>query len=484
MSPAAAAIALVFLPLLSACVVLLVPARVRMLPVLLGMAAPFGLLLPMTQHVVLVGALDIVLGGHAAPLGIGLHLDSLAMLMLWLVAVVGGMAALHALPLYAPSSDQGLRFWPAWLLLMAGLNGAFLSADLFNLYVVFELVTLMAVALVAIEGSAGALRAAMRYLLLGLLASLAYLLGVAILYSAHGTLDLYLLTPRVGDGDAASLTALALITVALLLKGAIFPLHLWLPPAHARAPGPVSAVLSALVVKAAIYLLWRLWFWTGAALDLDAAAQLLGVLGAAAVVYGTCAALVQSRVKPMVAYSTVAQLGYLLLLFPLADALAFKGAAYHLLSHALAKAAMFLAAANMLLALGSDRLDRLAGADQRLPLSLFAFGIAGVSLMGLPPSGGFLAKWMLLESAFSQGAFVYVSVLLLGSLLTAIYVFRVLAAAFRHPAAVVEEVKPVPRMMSAAALLLALAALAAGFASAPLLALLDAGGPFLPQVLP
>jgi multicomponent Na+:H+ antiporter subunit D len=479
-----AVIALVFLPLLGACLLLLVPARLRVFLVLICLLAPPLLLLLPTHHVVAVGAIDIVLGGHAAPLGIGLHVDSLAVLLLWLVAVVGGVAGLHALASYAPSSGDGLRFWPPWLLLMAGLNACFLSADLFNLYVAFELVTLMAVALVAVEGSAGALRAAMRYLLLGLLASLAYLLGVAILYSVHGTLDFYLLAAAVGAGDDATLTAAALITVALLLKGAIFPLHLWLPPAHARAPGPVSAVLSGLVVKVAIYLLWRLWFWTGAGLDLGTAAHVLGTLGAAAVLYGATAALVQSRLKAMVAYSTVAQLGYLMLLLPLADALAFKGAAYHLLSHALAKAAMFLAAANILLALGSDRLDRLAGVDQRLPVSLFAFGIAGVSLMGLPPSGGFLAKWMLLEAAFVQGAFVYVAVLMLGSLLTAIYVFRVLAAAFRQPAADVGVVKPVPAMMSAAALLLALAALAAGFAAAPVLALLDAGGPFLPQEAP
>lgn len=480
MSAAAAAILLVFLPLLAACALLLLPARLRLLPVLACLLAPFALMLPPTLQVVGVGALDIVLGGHAAPLGIGMHLDSLAVLMLWLVAAVGGLAGLHALAGYPPGSRDGLRFWPCWLLLIAGLNAAFLSADLFNLYVAFELVTLMAVALVALPGSAEALRAAMRYLLLGLLGSLAYLLGVAILYSVHGTLDFYLLAGAVGTGDDATLTAAALIAVALLLKGAIFPLHLWLPPAHARAPGPVSAVLSALVVKAALYLLWRLWFWTGATLELAAAGQILGLLGAAAVFYGACAALVQSRLKPMVAYSTVAQLGYLMLLFPLADALAFKGAAYHLLAHALAKGAMFLAAANILLALGHDRLDRLAGVDQRLPVSLFAFALAGVSLMGLPPSGGFLAKWMLLEAAFAQGAWFYAGVLLGGSLLTAIYVFRVLSAVFRQGDGAAGELRPVPWAMGASALVLALLAVAAGFASAPVLALLDAGGPFLP----
>ncbi|HRQ63514.1 MAG TPA: proton-conducting transporter membrane subunit [Xanthomonadaceae bacterium] len=480
MNVVAAVVLLVFLPLLAACALLLLPARAHRLVVVVCIAAPLALMLSPTMQVATEGSLDIVLGGYAAPLGIGLHLDSLALLMLWLVAVVGGLAALHALAGFAPGSPAGRRFWPCWLLLIAGLNAMFLSADLFNLYVAFEMVTLMAVALVAIEGSAGALRAALRYLLLGLLASLAYLIGVAILYSAHGTLDLYLLADAVGAGDDATLTAAALITVALLLKGAIFPLHLWLPAAHARAPGPVSALLSALVVKVALYLLWRLWFWTGAGLDLRGAAQVLGTLGATAVLYGAMAALVQSRLKTMVAYSTVAQLGYLMLLLPLADALAFKGAVYHLLSHALAKAAMFLAAANILFALGHDRLDRLGGVDRRLPVSLFAFGIAGVSLMGLPPSGGFLAKWMLLEAALAQRAWGWAAVLILGSLLAAVYVFRVLAAAFRHDDAAPVAAKPVPWLMNASALLLALLALFAGFAAAPVLALLDSGGPFLP----
>lgn len=476
-----AAVALVFLPLLAACALLICPARWRILWVLAALAAPPLLLLPLTRRVAGEGAFDIVLGGYAAPLGIGLHLDALALVLLWLTAVVGGLAGLHALATRGPAGADGLRFWPLWLLLMAGLNGLFQSADLFNLYVLFELVTLAAVALVALQGSAGALRAAMRYLLLSLLASLAYLLGVALLYSAHGTLDLYLLAGPVAGADAATLNALALMGVALLLKGAIFPLHMWLPPAHARAPGPVSAVLSALVVKTAVYLLWRLWFWTGAGLSPGLAAPILGALGAGAVLYGSAAALVQARLKPLVAYSTVAQLGYLMLLFPLAGAVAFQGASYHLISHALAKAAMFLAAANVLQGLGHDRLAGLAGTDQRLPLSLFAFGLAGVSLIGLPPSGGFLAKWLLLEAAVHARAWHWVAVLAAGSLLAAGYVFRVLAAAFAKgeeggPA----RGTPVAPLMSLTALALALASVLAGFASAPVLALLEAAGPFAP----
>jgi hypothetical protein len=216
--------------------------------------------------------------------------------------------------------------WPLWLLMTAGMNALFLSADLFNVYVTIELMTLAAIAWwwprrpAAPHGKgqrADALRAAMRYLLLAMLGSLAYLLGVALLYGALGTLDLYDAAARMAGGDAATLTALALMSAGLLLKGAIFPLHAWLPGAHAQAPGPVSAVLSALVVKTSVYLLYRLWFWSAAGIDREAASWLLGLLGAGAILYGSAAALVQDQLKRVVAYSTVAQLGYLLLVFPL-----------------------------------------------------------------------------------------------------------------------------------------------------------------------
>lgn len=483
---------LVFGPLLAACAVAVLGGggtrgHLRDALVLATVLVPPALLVAPTLALQQAQVIEVVLGGHAPPLGIGLRLDALSLLMLWLVAVVGAGVGLHARIVYPPGSDTGERFWPVWLLVMAGLNGFFLSADLFNLYVAIELVTLGGVALVAFTGKGPALAAAMRYLLLAMLASLAYLLALALLYGEHGTLDLYRLASQTGDGSTATRTALALVTASLLLKAAIFPLHVWLPPAHSSAPGPVSAVLSALVVKTALYLLYRLWFWTLAGQQPGAVASALGLLGAAAIVYGSVAALVQTRLKPMVAYSTVAQLGYLMLVFPLTHAasvavgaVAWHGAVAHLISHGLAKSAMFLAAANILRGLGSDRLDALAGADRRLPLSVFAFGLAGVSLMGLPPSGGFLAKWLMLEAAWANRAWGWLAVLLVGSLLASIYVFRALGAMFRTPVAdaVVAGGQPVTRGMGLAALALAMLAVIAGFGSAPVFGLLDAGPPF------
>jgi formate hydrogenlyase subunit 3/multisubunit Na+/H+ antiporter MnhD subunit len=266
--------------------------------------------------------------------------------------------------------------------------------------------------------------------------------------------------------------AIVLMTGGLLLKSAVFPLHGWLPPAHAAAPGPVSAVLSGLVVKASLYLLYRVWF-SLPSLPAETAGALLASLGAGAVLAGSLMALRQRRLKRVVAWSTVAQLGYLMLVFAMPDTFAWQGTVYLLLSHGLAKAAMFLAASNLMSRLGSDRIDFLPGADAKLPVSVFAFALAGVSLMGLPPSGGFFGKWQMLVAAWTNGAWAWVAVLLIGSLLAAAYLFRVLALMFRRPGFEPSEPGAEPsRMAEYAALALALLAIAAGFASAPLLALL------------
>jgi formate hydrogenlyase subunit 3/multisubunit Na+/H+ antiporter MnhD subunit len=249
----------------------------------------------------------------------------------------------------------------------------------------------------------------------------------------------------------------------LLLKTALFPFHFWLPPAHGSAPAPVSAVLSALVVKASFYLLLRLWLdvFGGGGRWL---AELLGVLGAAAVIWGSVLALCQQRLKLLIAYSTVAQIGYFFMAFPLAvagSAAAWTGALYLALAHGLAKAAMFLTAGSLMRFGGHDRIAELDRAVHRLPLTLTAFTLAGVSIMGLPPSGGFIGKWLLLEAAFEQQRFGLAVVMLLGGVLAAAYVFRVVGYAFT-PAPRSHRGLAIPAAMEWSALLLAAAAILLG----------------------
>ena len=196
------------------------------------------------------------IGGWGAPLGIDLYADGLSLLMLAVTALVGLGVGIYSTGYFSCEDSQ--RFWPIWLFLLAALNALFLAADIFNLYVTLELMGLAAVALTSLTGSKDALRGAMRYLLATLLGSLAYLFGVALLYHGFGTVDIGMLAERV-ESYPIAWAAFGLMGAGLMLKTALFPMHFWLPPAHASAPAPVSALLSALVVKASFYILLRLW---------------------------------------------------------------------------------------------------------------------------------------------------------------------------------------------------------------------------------
>jgi len=418
-------------------------------------------------HYLYDGTYHHAVGGWGAPLGIALHADGLSLLMLTATALVGMGVSVYSLTYF--DREKALRFWPIWLFLLAALNALFLSADIFNLYVTLELLGLAAVSLTALAGGKAALDGAMRYLLATLLGSLCYLLGVALLYHSYGSVDIATLAQRV-EATPAVWSAMGLIGIGMLLKAALFPLHFWLPRAHASAPAPVSAVLSALVIKAAFYILLRLWLSLFGPLS-ESGAELLGLLGAVAILWGSIQALRQVRLKLLIAYSTVAQIGYLFLAFPLAAFAAlstWNAVAYLALSHALAKAAMFLAAGNLLRFGGHDRIRDLGGVVQRLPLTAWAFALAGVSIMGLPPSGGFIGKWLLLETALDQARWDLVLVMMLGGLLAAAYVFKVLGYIFTE-ADISHETGEVTKTMEWAALSLAIAAMVLGFIAVPLL---------------
>lgn len=451
-----------------------------------SLAAATGLVREVTVH----GPAAHRLGGWGAPLGIELLADGFGVTMLAVTAVVGAAVSVYASAyfgeviearLHGSTTARGARFFaPLWLLAWTGLNSVYLSADLFNLYVGLEIVGLSSAALVTLAVTPKATAAGMRYLLVSLTGSLLFLLGVSLLYVEYGVLSISGLAAARPSGTLAS-AALAVMTVGLAAKTALFPLHAWLPPAHAAAPAPASAVLSGLVVKGPFVVLVRLWLevYGGGS---TAGAQVLGVVGAAAILWGSVLALRQESLKRLIGYSTVAQLGYLFVMFPLLAGVAGQGSAdawaggtYHALSHALAKAAMFLAAGTMTYAVASDSIRSIAGIAQRLPLSFFAFGLGGLSLAGLPPSGGFVAKWLLLRAAVETGRWPWAVVIAAGGLLAVAYVLYALRFAF-EAAETSGEFRPVPRRMEWAAMALALASVALGLRAVEALNLLLASG--------
>ena len=372
-------------------------------------------------------SLVYIVGNWRPPLGIALRADGVSAAMIMTIAVVICATGFYARgefgqPDASVSTRGSYAFWILLLGIWSGLNAIAVGADLFNLYVALELLTFAAVPLVCLKGYQETIKAALRYMLFALVGSILYLLGTALIYGGYGTLDISLLAARVQPEPVAFIAA-ALMTTGLLAKTALFPLHLWLPPAHAGAPAPGSAILSALVVKGSFILIVRLWFDAMPGLLTFATAQLLATLGAGAILFGSVLALRQTRLKLLIAYSTIAQIGYLFFIFPLASgdsastpwaSIAWTGGWLQLFSHAFAKAAMFMAAGLIAEAVGHDQIPDLGGIGRALPVTVFAFGLAGLSLMGVPPSGGFVAKWMLLSATVMEGQWWWAVIMLVG----------------------------------------------------------------------
>jgi multicomponent Na+:H+ antiporter subunit D len=440
------------------------------------------LLAPLSGDMLANGSLILHLGGHPAGLAIPLYVDGLSLAMLWLTTLLALAIQVYAMAWMKRNSFPAEREYRwLWLLLWSGLNALFLSGDLFNLYVTLEITTLAAVPLVILSLGRGPMEAAVRYLLYALVGSILFLMGVALVYADTGLLSL----PALSKMDMAGLvpiTALLLMTAGVAMKAALFPVHGWLPKAHSNAPSPASALLSAIVAKAGAYLLLRLWLGPFEGSWNLPMAQLMGAIGAAGILYGSIQALRQQRLKLVIAYSTVAQLGYLLLVIPLGTLMAWNGMIYHALTHGLAKAALFLAAGNLIMVIGNDRLESLENCDRVLSKNIMTIGIAGVALAGLPPSGGFIAKWWMISAALETGQWWWAVLIVLGGLLTAAYVFRLLGYAFYAPAPYSEAPMHVAgdtlsRALNWPPFLLALAAIALGLTGNWLAPFLEAGSP-------
>jgi formate hydrogenlyase subunit 3/multisubunit Na+/H+ antiporter MnhD subunit len=455
-------------------------------------STPFGfaLAVAIAFHVSRAGKpIVYAVGGLPPPLGIALRADGISAVMLIAAAVIVAAAGFYGRAKFATpdgvrESRASLTFWIMLQAIWAALNIIFVGGDLFNLYVALELLTFAAVPLVCIDGRPETIAAALRYLLFALFGSISYLLGVALFYGAHGTLDISLLAQRVQATPVAWMAA-ALMTCGLLAKTALFPLHLWLPPAHANAPAAASAVLSGLVVKGSFFLTLRLWFYVLPALAADKAAIVLGCLGSAAIIAGSIIALRQARLKLLIAYSTVAQIGYLFLVFPLAagaqtwSAIGWSAGVMQILAHAFAKAAMFFSAGLLAEALGHDQIAKLGGAARKLPLTFLTVALGGLSLMGLPPSGGFSAKWLMLQASIASGHWLWTIPILAGGLLAAGYIYRILAPALSDDQ--ILSVSPPKRSQEVIPLALAAIAIALGFAPQTFFDFLEIGRPVAGQ---
>ncbi len=383
------------------------------------------------------GVIDYTFGGWAAPFGIAYHIDFANAYVLLIVTAISTVVSIFAKRSVASEIEthsQGL-FYTAWLLCLTGLLGITITGDAFNLFVFLEISSLSSYVLIAMGNDRKALTAAYQYLIMGTIGATFILIGIGLLYMLTGTLNMLDMAQRlvaVSDSRTAR-TGFAFLTVGLGLKIALFPLHLWLPNAYAYAPSAVSAFLAATATKVAVYVLLRFMF-TVFGIDFALGAMPLSaglvILGSVAVLSASTVAIFQHNLKRMLAYSSIAQIGYLVLGVSLATSAGLTATLLHLFNHALMKGALFLALGCIAWRLGSVRLGDLGGLGYRMPWTMGVFVIGGLSLIGLPLTAGFISKWYLVLAALERDWWPVVVVIIAGSLLAVIYVWRVIEAAY------------------------------------------------------
>jgi multicomponent Na+:H+ antiporter subunit D len=393
------------------------------------------------QQVLSSGPISYELGSWAAPWGIEYRVDVVNGFVLLIVAAIGAVMLPYARTSVArelPEEQQG-TFYTALLLCLTGLLGVTITGDAFNLFVFLEISSLSSYVLIGLGHDRRALTAAFQYLVMGTIGATFIVIGVGLLYMVTGTLNMMDLAQRVPPmaGNRTVLAAFAFLAVGASLKLALFPLHFWLPNAYAYAPSVVTAFLSATATKVSIYILLRFFFivfGAGYSFELLALENLLIPLAVLAVLICSTVAIFQTNVKRMLAYSSIAQIGYMILGIGFASTTGLTAGILHLFNHAMMKGGLFLALGCVFLRVGSVRLEALQGLGRRMPLTMFSFVLGGLSLIGVPLTVGFISKWYLVQAALEQDSWFLAAVVLVGSLLALVYIWRVVEVAYFQPA--------------------------------------------------
>lgn len=436
----------IFLPLLAAplCVII---SRFGRFAWILSMAVTWcvALMCVATFSTVLSSQepISYYMGGWLPPIGIELRIDLLSASMLTLV----GLVAAVMMPYFFRSVNEDIArerqpfFYAAFLLCLSGLLGIISTNDVFNLYVFLELSSLSSYALIAMGRDRRSFAAAFQYLVLGTIGATFILIGIGFLYLMTGTLNLTDMSERIAEMDQMRpiLAAFAFIAIGLAMKVALFPLHGWLPNAYAYGPSAMSAFLAAVGTKVALYAVLR-FFYSLFGYDFSFSgmhlALILTALSVPAILIGSIVAIFETNLRRMLAFSSIAQLGYITLGIGLATPLGLTAALLHMFNHALIKGALFLALGCFAYRLGENvTVDNIRGLGRRMPFTSFAFVLAGLGLIGIPLTGGFVSKWYLLMASLNGGWWIITGIIAISSILAFIYIWRIVEALYfgHHP---------------------------------------------------
>jgi multicomponent Na+:H+ antiporter subunit D len=402
--------------------------------------AAFAVALSLLLQVIHGGPISYAIGGWAAPWGIEYRVDMLNAFVLVIVTSIGSLVVPFARASVERevASDRIYLFYTMYLLCLAGLLGITITGDAFNLFVFLEISSLSSYVLISLGRDRRALTASFRYLIMGTIGATFYIIGVGMMYMATGTLnmaDLAARLPAMADSRTVHM-ALAFLTVGISLKLALFPLHLWLPNAYAFAPTAVTVFLAATATKVAVYVMIRIVytvFGGPAIFEQVPIDKVLMGLGMLSMIGASLVAVFQDNVKRLLAYSSLSQIGYMILGLSLANVNGLAGGIVHIFNHAMMKGALFMAMGCIFYRVGSVQIDALAGLGRRMPFTMAGVVVGGLSLVGAPLTVGFVSKWYLIQGALDRGLWPVALVILVSGLLALVYVWRIVEAAYFRP---------------------------------------------------
>ncbi|MFT5301363.1 MAG: multicomponent Na+:H+ antiporter subunit D [Mariniblastus sp.] len=447
---------IIVIPLIAAPLFVLIGNRKLVLPLALAVVwTVFGIAVALLNQVIVTGPISYEMGGWPSPYGIVYVVDYLSAFVMLFVSGLGAIVLT-----YAPASinreiplSKHYLFYAAYLLCMTGLLGMCITGDLFNVFVFLEISSLSSYALISLGKTRRAPLAALQYLIIGTVGATFFLIGIGLLYQMTGTLNMADIASRIKtvNGPRTMQVAFAFMTVGLAIKMAVFPLHTWLPNAYTYAPSVVTSFIAATSTKVSVYAFIRLIYgiftpeFAFEQLPLDQALMVFSLIG---IFIASTAAIYQTNVKRLLAYSSVAQIGYMLLGISMANVGGLTAGIVHMFNHALIKGGLFMVVGCFALRLGSVKLADLRGAGKTMPLTSFAWVIGGLGLIGVPMTAGFVSKWLLLTSALEVGRWPVAVLMLLSSLLAVVYVWRVVETLyFCEPSELAKSAKEAPLSM-------------------------------------
>ncbi|MBU4312699.1 MAG: monovalent cation/H+ antiporter subunit D family protein [Candidatus Omnitrophica bacterium] len=415
-----------------------------------------------------VGSIVYKVGGWMPPIGIAMVMDSLTVFMLVTINVVAFLISVYSINYMEKYTEKGI-FYSLFLLMIAGMNGVIISGDMFNLYVFLEIAAISSYALVAFGTEQEELEASFKYAVMGSLASSFILLGIVFLYSYTSTLNMadMAMTLLTNGPSRIVLLASVLFLMGFGLKSALVPFHAWLPDAHPSAPAPISAMLSGVLIKSlGVYAMVRIFFSVlGATPEI---LSILMVIGSLSIVIGACLALGQWDFKRLLAYSSINQIGYVILGISLGTPLGILGGLFHLLNHSVFKSLLFLNSGAVEYSTGTRDLQKMGGLREKMPVTALTSLVGSMSIAGVPPFNGFWSKLIIIVACVQSGHFVHASWAVLASIITLAYFLKVQKHAFFGELKEgLSNVKEAPFFMKFSMIVLAIICLAGGLLMLP-----------------